>query len=129
MFLIATSIDMQACPLNYSQKWTKSPQWVLKRILALYCIHCLWIWYPQTCASCILEHIYINPLTLMDLIYLSVDKIVSLDGNHKEHMVTTLCKSVWQQREKKICVYAFKVKKKTQTSYLSTRWLGLNAYT
>jgi len=65
----------------------------------------------------------------MDLIYLPVDKIVSLDGNRKAHMVTTLCKSVWQQREKKICVYAFKVKKKhKQVIFQPDDWVWMRIH-
>jgi hypothetical protein len=52
-----------------------------------------------------------NPLTLMDLIHLSVDERVSLDGNRKAQVVKTLHESVRQQIEKRNCVYATKANK------------------
>jgi len=55
--------------------------------------------------------IHINPLTLIDLIHLPVDKIISLDGNSKAQVVTYYVR-VYDKRREEIYVYAFKVKKK-----------------
>jgi hypothetical protein len=51
-----------------------------------------------------------NPLTLIDLIPLSVDERVSLNGNRKAQVVKTLHKSV-QQQIKRETVYATKANK------------------
>jgi hypothetical protein len=52
-----------------------------------------------------------NPLTPMDLIPLTIDERVCLDGNRKAQVVKTLFESVRQQIEKRNCVYATKANK------------------
>jgi len=49
-----------------------------------------------------------NPLTPLDLIPLSIDERVSLDGNKKAHVVKDLHAKIWQQIEKKNEQYANK---------------------
>jgi hypothetical protein len=58
------------------------------------------------------ENVYgFNPLTPMDLIPLSIDEKVSLDGNNKAQVVKTLHESVRQQSEKRNHVYVIKANK------------------
>jgi len=52
-----------------------------------------------------------NPLTPLDLIYLPVDEMVSLDGNKKAQVVKGLLVKIQQQIEKKNEQYANKANK------------------